>query len=588
MNVLGINTGIGPSVCLLRDGKVIFAMEEERLNREKNTMGFPTLLLQHLEEEYGDFLSSLDKVAIANHNFSFSTLEQFRRKYNDKLYGKGIVASMKDRAWLAKEFLKSLVQKNNVNSYKDQEKVISMIANSCPSIALDKSDYEFIKHHDCHAGAAYFGLAQHPDREYLVLTLDGGGDRECATVQVGNKAALRRVASTPSGNSIGNIYSITTFLMGMTPHEHEYKIMGLAAYVPQQYRDYAAKIFQPFLTLDKDKQLTFCSGKAGDTKFIHKTLEKALHRQRFDNVSAGLQQFTENLVVAWVKACIEETGIRDVLLSGGVFMNVAMNKKIAELPDINSLGVFPSCGDETNSFGSAFTVYARHTGKFPEFNTFMLGSDPCADTDALIATYKDRCDFRYVQDSSSAAADLLAEGKIIARCAGRMEFGARALGNRSVLADPMLPNAVERINSTIKQRDFWMPFAPAILIDDIHEHVIVPTSLKGENPSPYMMIVMDTFAEKQPHMVAALHRNDKTARVEVVDSKHAADFYDLISAFKKKTGRSCVLNTSFNVHGHPIVRTSSQALDILINSTLDAVVLDNYIVSKKEFVENSQ
>lgn len=258
-----------------------------------------------------------------------------------------------------------------------------------------------------------------------------------------------------------------------------------------------------------------------------------------------------------------------------------MNKCIAQLPEVQSLNIFPSCGDETNSIGAAFAVHAQLKNELPRFNRFTLGPDADDDIDQLERDFRDQCTFEPTAEAARKTAELLASGKIVARCVGAMEFGARALGNRSILADPRTPDAVDKINATIKQRDFWMPFAPAILAEDLDDYVVVPDALPKDNPSPYMMIVMDSREEHFGDMAAALHRFDKTARVQVVDRDLYPGFHAVLTSFKAITGRSCLLNTSFNIHGHPLVRTVRQALDILVSSNLDAVALAKHVVTRR-------
>ena len=579
MNILSINHGIGPSVCLLKDGKVLFAIEEERLNREKNTMGFPKLALQLVSKEHSKFIKSVNIVAVANHQFIEDNKTKFRQKYYDNFYGKSFQEKLLDFAWVIKKKINFLPKRKENNN--EQIAVKSLTLKFCKNLRKN-INFNFFKHHDCHAAAAYYGLARNFDKPYLVLTLDGGGDGENATVQIGQFGKLKRLSSTPSGNSIGNLYSITTFLLGLTPHEHEYKLMGLSAYVPQIFKKKFSKIFSKYLNIDENNNLNFKATKNIKTNKIHKLLFKDFELERFDNIAGGLQFFTEELVTKWIKNCIKQTGIKDILLSGGVFMNVAMNKKISEMSEVNTVDVFPSCGDETNSFGAAFLLNGMLAKKLPSFDSFMLGSTTSINK-KTITKYKHKCLFLKVKNTDLAAAKLLAKGKIIGKCDGPMEFGARALGNRSVLADPKILDSVEKINASIKQRDFWMPFAPAILIEEAEKYVKIPKSLKfKKNPSPYMMFVMDSKKNKQSDMIAALHKFDKSARVEIVDKVYAPKLYSTISYFKKLTKRACLLNTSFNIHGFPIVRTAEEAIKVLLDSSLDALVVEGYIITKRK------
>ena len=196
----------------------------------------------------------------------------------------------------------------------------------------------------------------------MVLTLDGGGGGECASVSIGHRGKLERISSTPSGNSVGNLYSDMTYLLGLKPHEHEYKIMGLEPYVPKQHRGEVLDILRTYLQLDDGEDLTFERLTPENTNWTGRRLAEDLKFKRFDNMAAGLQAFTEEIVLQWVRNAIKHTGISDILLSGGVFMNVKANKLISEMPELRSVNVFPSCGDEANSIGIAFHTYARQNG----------------------------------------------------------------------------------------------------------------------------------------------------------------------------------------------------------------------------------
>ena len=390
----------------------------------------------------------------------------------------------------------------------------------------------------------------------------------------------RTLATTPSGHSIGNIYSNITHLLGFTPHEHEYKLMGMSPYVPRRHSDKVYSILRNYISLHPKTPMMFNRLTSERTTQVSLRLEEDLRLLRFDSIASGLQRFTEDLILEWVRHCIKETGIRDVLLSGGVFMNIRTNQKIAALEEVNSVDVFPSCGDESNSIGCAFLLHSQmNGGKLFDFNSYSLGPEPTYDLEDARMKFGDRCTFEIVEDPNLMAAKLIAKGKIMARCSGPMEFGARALGNRSILADPIDFEMVDRVNFLIKQRDFWMPFAPAILKEDVARYLkelpVVPEML-----SPYMMFSFDT-TEHYRELSACIHRRDKTARAQVVSREIHPDLHEVLCHFKALTGRSAIMNTSFNLHGHPIVMGSVEAVRILVNSNLDHVLVENTLVTKK-------
>ena len=244
------------------------------------------------------------------------------------------------------------------------------------------------------------------------------------------------IAITPEGDSLGAVYTWVTFGMGFVPLEHEYKLMGMGPYASDRAAEETAKVFHRYLRLRADG-LAFQRGTRRQTHFIHECLERDLRGMRFDYICAGLQRFTEDLLCDWVQHAVRTTGVRKVLAAGGVFMNVKANKRIAELPEVDSFEAFPSCGDETLSIGAYYLEAAKRFGDatVKPLEHFYLGDAP-QEADVLAAVKKSGFHYERPADMADAVAELLAEGHPVARCAGPMEFGARALGNRSILADP--------------------------------------------------------------------------------------------------------------------------------------------------------
>lgn len=580
MNILGINTGLGASVCLLQSGRIRIAIEEERLTRTKNGGGFPDLSLKYLQTHYGDVLDNLDIVAICDLEDQVMAMDELLDRYHRRFHPDGQPAWKKVGHKALSASIPEPV-KRTLRPAPQSIDLVSLVRAGLPEIDLPDSKFRRLLHHDCHAAAAYYGLAPDMDRPYLVMTLDGGGDRECGSISIGCNGRLERVTSIGSAGSVGGLYSAITYLMGFKPHEHEYKIMGLAPYTPEHYGDGVYAVLSDYLQLDDDKGLVFESRipeKLGNAGLRY---AEDLKYARFDNLAVGLQRFTEDMVCQWVRNAIRETGISDVLMSGGVFMNIKMNKKIAEMDEVTSADVFPSCGDETNAFGIAFHVQATEGGGVPPvFDQFCTGPEPIFDLAEAEGEFSDRLSFEKVNDAPATIARLLAEGHVVARCAGAMEFGARALGNRSILADPTVPRVVERINQMIKQRDFWMPFAPAILAEDARDYLEIPASLPADI-SPYMMFGFETIDAKRPEMTAALHKADQTARAQIVDAKRYPGFHAVISEFKKLTGRSVVLNTSFNLHGSPIVMGTYDAIEVMLRSDLDYLMVEDTLITRR-------
>lgn len=583
MRILGINEGLNSSVAVLEDGEIVFALQEERLNRKKEYAGFPELalafMLDHLKLTPGDF----DAVALANLASPARSREYFLKSYDlnamtvaEHLLA-GDIGSAVKRVWRSlPQSVKNL--KANAQHADNNDTIEVKLA----GLGFARDKIRRTHHHKNHAACAYFGMRANAADKHLVLTLDGGGDDVCSQVYVAEGGKLEMLAETPAGNSVGQIYSRMTHMMGMKPHEHEYKLMGMAPYADNDYADPVVAFLETLLDLDPANPLKFKS-KVGDTAMIEPLLERGLRRVRFDSLCGGMQRFCEDLLVKWVKACVAETGIHKVVAAGGVFMNVKANKLISELPQIEFFDVFPSCGDETLSFGAAWLEAVRQDPAINEkirFNNFYLGPDSSYDLDAAKAEYGDRFEFEESDDLVERVTDLLAAGEIVARASGPMEFGARALGNRTIMADPGRPNIIPTINKMIKMRDFWMPFAPSMLRERVDDYIVRPKSLPDETVSPWMMHTFDT-TEARDQMGGATHPYDGTARAQVVCKSINPEYHAIISRFADKTGKGVILNTSYNLHGFPIVTGSAEALDVAVRSDIRYVLLPGCLAIKK-------
>jgi carbamoyltransferase len=346
--------------------------------------------------------------------------------------------------------------------------------------------------------------------------------------------------------------------------EHEFKVMGLAPYAKD---DRAYNILKTLIYLEDGN----FKAKIPAREF-EQFLKENLYRVRFDSIAYGLQKLTEELVPAWIKYWVDKTGISDIALGGGVFMNVKLNMLLCDT--YKNLFVYPSCGDESLALGSCYYghKYLGESGIEP-LGSLYFG--PEYSDEQVEAAIKNRgLKFTKHKDIASKIAKLLKSGKIVASFAGRMEWGARALGNRSILADPRKLENIKIINEAIKQRDFWMPFAPAILEERTADYI--------ENPrtAPYMILAFRSTELSRKNLAATMHPYDHTVRPQIVNSKSNARFYKIIKEFEKLTGCGVVLNTSFNLHGYPIVMTPEDALYVFENSGLNYLAMNNYLVEK--------
>ncbi len=579
MNILGIHDGHNASVCHLRDGKIVFAIQEERLSREKNHWGTPYKAIDTVQK-YSDIkLSDFDSIVFSGREFfgeKISREDFLQQTLNflgtDRL---GMVGTIYGalRGQLANALHPS---ENRLNRQHNER--MDMFLSAFPDILADK--IHFIDHHLAHAGAAYYGW-NNVGKETLVITADGFGDHVSGTVNVvsndGEWKELCAITSEDSTHSIAQFYAYITAVMGFMILEHEYKLMGMAPYAKKE------RSLPICNELKKIFPLVDGKWRYSGPNPIGTEIKKILRFKRFDEICGGLQMFFEETLTDWVRYWINKTGINRICLSGGAFMNVKANMEIMKLNEVEEMFVFPSCGDETNSIGAAYKEHFRLTGERPTpLENFYLGRGfSFQEVEADLNKFKENTDISFeisqVQDISKEVAKRLAQGEVVATFWGREEFGARALGNRSIIADPQNPKVISLINDMIKSRDFWMPFACAMLQEDKDQYI----KDFGKIVASYMIMAFPGGPEADK-VYAGSHTKDHTIRPQVVKRESNPLFYETIKAFKKITGIGAVLNTSFNLHGHPLVGTPSEALEVFARSGLRVLAFENLVVSKKQ------
>lgn len=568
LRIVGIHDNHNASVCLLEDGVLKFAVEEERLIREKNYSGFPYKGLQTLLK-YNDL--TLEDIDFFAFNFKYNPTQYTKAKLLEWYAESGTLESKAVEIFRRSPFF---------SLYKNRARKVRL--KQIENAGIPQKKVVFIDHHLAHACAAYYGSSYDKYNEkVLVLTLDGGGDGLCSTIYVGENGSLAKIAQTKEGHSIGNIYARTTFYMGMTPLEHEYKLMGMAPYAKKEYYAETYGKLRSLLVVDG---LTFKRRTWFSTFECYPYLKKTFERERFDNVTGALQDFTEDLTLEWVKNAIKKTGIGSLALGGGSFMNVKANKRIMELDEVKNLFVFPSCGDESCAIGAAFEVYSRMCkDSGTEIRTRITDlykgpdySDNEIEAELKKASQSNRIDYSRSKEVEKWVAEMLARNEAVARFNGRVEFGARALGNRSILANGSDFLNVRFLNEAVKQRDFWMPFAPSILKEAQHDYLVNPKNVEA----PYMILAFDS-TEKRKDIIAAIHPADQSARPQVVSTDFSPEYHHLLKRYEQLTEYGGLLNTSFNLHGEPIVCSPKDALHTFINSGLKYLAIGDYLVSKK-------
>ena len=569
MKILGIHDGHNATAALLADGRIVAAVSEERLVRVKNVDCFPENAIADCLDAAGCSAEDVDFVAFNGEHQPYSRTRA------------ELMAAFR-QASTPQTAVRKLLRRTPFNSYFRGRRRASRLEDAS-RVGFDEKRVRFVEHHKAHAYAAYWSAAWR-EGPVLILTCDGSGDDLCATVNVGDGGTIERVAAVHEGHSLGIIYAMATTLLGMMPLEDEHKVMGMA---PYGARRLASKPEENcFSDLFRVDGLSWERADGlPDAYRSFKYMKKRLGLTRFDNASASIQLLAEDVVTSWVANCVRETGIKRVALSGGVFMNVKANKMIYGLPEVEELFVMPSCGDDSNAIGTCYAVYdeERRRAGLPTdiapLGPIYFGRE-FSDVDcerALVAVRRaDDADVSEPEDIEWELGRLVASGKVAARYAGRMEFGARALGNRSIIADPRDMAVIPKINEMIKSRDFWMPFAPSVLAERSEEYAVKPKPMSA----PYMIMAFDS-TDKLGDFRAATHPYDKSTRPQEVFEDWNPGYYRVLKSFEEATGRGIVLNTSFNLHGYPIVYRPEEAVEVFLRSSLDALALGPYLIQRK-------
>ena len=447
MKILGLHDGHNSTACLLEDGKILQVLQEERIKRVKNYSGFPRMAIEEIFSTFNINSDDIDYVALNGKHLPFIT----DRKETLKYYRKS--------STLTGNCIKII--KNSPMYYLYKQKRNRERLKDLHEIGIPKDKVEFIDHHLAHASAAYYGSPWWQNEDVLIITNDGAGDNICATVNIGRNGNIERIFSLREEESVAWYYAMVTFALGMVPLEHEYKVMGLAPYSPEEGREIAFNKFNNLMKFNGVDTLGWeRNSGVPPAAYSYGFVKDLIELMRFDWIAAGLQRWVESYIAEWIQRCIKKTGINKLAFSGGFFMNVKANEVISKMPEIHDMFVFPSCGDESNSIGAAYTLYAekcRDVGKEIDINPFgpiYFGTD-IKDSEVEKSTLKfENIYIERYSDINKKIGELLSEGKIVARCNGKMEFGARALGNRSILTNPSNQKAVRIINDMIKNRDF--------------------------------------------------------------------------------------------------------------------------------------
>ncbi|MGE0094013.1 MAG: carbamoyltransferase C-terminal domain-containing protein [Alphaproteobacteria bacterium] len=591
MVILGIASEHCSAAALMIDGRVVGMIQEERLSKRKNQVAFPLQAIRRLVARHlgGDF-KRIDRVVFGGRESDpyYAALDRFSHfsiadhvreqhelwqphfyggKRNDGTYWqKELIAGrhINEGAQFDFSWLTGMTPAEATKRFVEVER---------PAAVKRHLDFagpvEAIDHHTCHAYYALHGGPLDPARreEALILTADAWGDGcNWSASTASRDGRLTRVAAG-SDLRIARIYKWTTLILGMKPNEHEYKVMGLSAYPrPGKYVAAAERIF--FEAFDFRDGKFVSERPLVDSYF---DLKNRLEGHRFDNIAGALQNWATAVTSSWVRHWLKETGRRGLCFSGGLSMNIKTNGELLNMPEVAWLSVPASGGDESLCAGACLALAAADGTVQPMAHAYLGEAPDHDDWRARLAETDQATDQFAVRDGidAKAAARLLATDFVVARCVGEAEFGARALGNRSILANPSNPANVKLINDAIKNRDFWMPFTPSIQAEHAGRYLHNPK----DAVSPFMTIGFASKPEHRNEIAGALHFADHSARPQFVDRATNPAYWQLIEEFRKLTGVPALLNTSLNLHGEPMNYSLGDAARTVALSELDFLLM---------------
>lgn len=582
MIVLGIIDSKPSSAAILKDGEILSAIAEERLCRMKMASGMPRQAIHQVMADSGISAKNIDVVAVSQ---KVSVFEPEPIPWNGWFDGKHagkprpfekISGALAPVAGYIPFAQKAHHQLKGLLSRKRLSQIPELLAREYGITAPVK----YYDHHYCHATSAYF--TSNYDRA-LVVTLDGGGDGLSGSIYQGENGQLLRLAVVDSFNSLGNFYSYITHLCGFKAESHEGKITGLAALGKPTY----INILREFVSYADPGQIQY------SVPMYHRSALKQIASRLpvdFDkaDLAASVQLLLEEIGIEFIRFWLRKTGIRSIAVAGGVFSNVKFNQRVHELEEVDDFFVHPAMDDSGLAVGGAFAALAEESG--PDlarlsrrlinvyFGTSYDDDEirQCIEAFGFHATCESQI--------TDVVAKLLAEGHVVARFTGRMEYGPRALGHRSILYQTTDPSINDWLNAHLLRTEF-MPFAPATLQEYADECF---EGLKGALDSARYMTITFNCTEKMRIQSPGVVHVDGTARPQILDRETAPDLYQIAKAYYEITGIPSLINTSFNMHGEPIVCTPQDALRSFKAGKLDYLAIGHWLVVNPELKKNGK
>lgn len=602
-NILGISAFYHDSAAaLVVDGKVIAAAQEERFTRDKHTSDFPTNAVSYCLEEAGLSIDELDAVVFYDKPFlKFERLLETYYAFSPRglaSFIKAMPVWLKEKMFLRKQLIDGLADVGEFN-----KKSINLL---------------FPEHHLSHAASAFYPSNL---EEAAILTVDGVGEWSTASICHGKGKEIKILKEMKFPHSVGLLYSAFTYFLGFKVNSGEYKVMGLAPYGnpdSEQTKDYIAKIKSTLIAIKEDGSIwmdqsyfNYASGlrMVKDAKWeklfgMPRRPDESEMEQKHCNMALAIQRVTEEIVILMAREAKRITGSSNICLAGGVALNCVANGKLLRADIFENIYVQSAAGDAGGALGAALSAYHQYydgeriiDGERDQMSGSYLGPD-YSNKEVELMNRKVKAVSRKVENFDELAkvsAKALSEGNVLGWFQGRMEFGPRALGNRSILGDTRNPDMQKKINLKIKYREGFRPFAPSVLAEDTKEFFDLDVA------SPYMLMVApvkESRRKKLPENYHELELKDKlyfersdvqaithldfSARIQTVHQDTNPRYHKLISELKGLTNYGLVLNTSFNVRGEPIVCTPHDAYRCFMSTDMDYLVINDYIYIKTE------
>ena len=554
-----IAQGMDAAAALVVDGKLVAASEQERFTRKKHTGQFPIDAIQFCLKDFGISINEVDEIA---HGFDYAPYRELYKR---------------------DEVSRQLYQE-----VFSRDALLAQVRRDLPGFPEDR--VFSVNHHLAHAASAAYTSGW--DR-CLVVVNDAMGETESLSVYDFHDGELEKLHTVSANDSIGILYSLITLHLGFDFNSDEYKIMGLAPYGDRRrFRPFFEKLVElrddgsiriPILKLNqsREERESYLATRSWlDEHLIPRRLQNHSVNSNHEDVAAGLQECLERVVMHVCEHFGKQTGLRRLALAGGVSLNCTANGKLFYSRLFDEVYVQPVAGDDGVALGAAlYRTSLAQTIPNRRFPAPLFGPKyDNGEIETAIRRFEGKIEWQQydsLKATCASAARLIADGRVIAWYRGRMEYGPRALGNRSILADPRRPEMRDRINAMVKKREAFRPFAPACSVEEAHRwfDVALHTEL------PYMISVVDVRPEVRAQLPAITHVNG-SARLQTVSGKDNPDFHALLLAVGETTGRQMVLNTSFNVKGQPIVNTPAEAIETFLGTGIEHLFMENYHVTR--------